>query len=96
VFDPGLPAVTPESELALHLPLRGAVLDRKVVALRAHASQTAGLLTEMGEDLFREWCAEECFVGLPSRPPWAAEPRRLPLHTGRQTSVGSRSLARIA
>ena len=97
VFGPGLPTVTPETELALHLSLGGAVLDRKIVALRAHATQTAGLITAMGEDLFRQWCAQECFLGLPSRPPWAAEPGRLPGHRGRESRAGSRRpLARIA
>ena len=72
MFDPGLPAATPEGELAVRLRLHGELLDRKVVALRAHASQTAALVAAMGEDLFREWCAEESFVTLPSSPPWAA------------------------
>ncbi len=72
LFEPGLPTETPEADLALHLRLHGDLLDRKIVALRAHASQTAPLITAMGEDLFREWCAEECFLGLPSTPPWLA------------------------
>ena len=77
VFDAGLPRVTPEEDLAVHLSLGGELLDRKVVALRAHASQTADLIAAMGEDLFREWCAEECYLGLPSEPPWlqASAPR---------------------
>ncbi|MCA1691546.1 MAG: PIG-L family deacetylase, partial [Actinobacteria bacterium] len=45
VFERGLPRVTPEADLALHLSLGGELLDRKVVALRAQASQTAGLIT---------------------------------------------------
>ncbi len=72
IFDRGLPKETPEADVALRLRLHGELLDRKIVALRAHASQTAPLMTAMGEDLFREWCAEECFVGLPSTPPWLA------------------------
>ena len=70
LFEPGLPTETPEAEAALRLRLRGKLLDRKIVALRAHASQTAALITAMGEDLFREWCAEESFLGLPSTPLW--------------------------
>ena len=72
VFEPGLPRVAPEADLALGLSLGGELLDRKIVALRAHATQTAGLIGAMGDDLFREWCAEENFLGLPSRPPWTA------------------------
>ncbi len=70
VFEPGLPTETAEADLVLRLRLHGELLDRKIVALRAHASQTAALITAMGEDLFREWCAEESFLGLPSTPPW--------------------------
>lgn len=44
VFEPGLPPETPEEDLALRLRLHGEVLDRKIVALRAHASQTSALI----------------------------------------------------
>ena len=77
IFEPGLPTETPEADVVLRLRLDGELLDRKIVALRAHASQTAGLMTGMGEDLFREWCAEESFLGLPSTPPWL--PRAIPV-----------------
>jgi LmbE family N-acetylglucosaminyl deacetylase len=97
VFDPGLPGVSPEADLALHLSLGGELLDRKVAALRAQASQTAGLITAMGEDLFREWCAEESFLGLPSRPPWTAGSPLTSSHGAEQSDTGSQSrLARIA
>ena len=97
VFQPGLPRVTPEADLTLHLALDGELLDRKVVALRAQASQTASLVTAMGEELFREWCAEESFLGLPSRPLWTAEVP-LPSSNGAERSdTGSRNrLASIA
>ncbi len=72
IFDPGLPTETPDADVVLRLCLDGELLDRKIVALRAHASQTASLITAMGEGLFREWCAEESFLGLPSTPPWLA------------------------
>ncbi len=72
LFEPGLPTETPEADVVLRVRLQGDLLDRKIVALRAHASQTAALITAMGEDLFREWCAEESFLGLPSTPPWLA------------------------
>jgi LmbE family N-acetylglucosaminyl deacetylase len=97
VFERGLPIVTPEADLAVHLSLSGDLLDRKVVALRAHASQTAELIAAMGEDLFREWCAEESFLGLPSTSPWAAG-SRLSSSDGAEPSDMGRlgRLARIA
>ncbi len=69
IFQPGLPTETPEEHLVLRLRLQDELLDRKIVALRAHASQAAELMTAMGEDLFRRWCAEESFLGLPSALP---------------------------
>jgi LmbE family N-acetylglucosaminyl deacetylase len=75
VFEPGFPTGTPEEDVALHLRLEGEVLDRKIVALRAQASQTAGLIAAIGEGLFREWCAEEAFLGLPTTPPWLVRSR---------------------
>ena len=39
-----------------------ALLDRKLVALRAQATQTAALVTLLGEDTYRRWWAEEAFV----------------------------------
>jgi LmbE family N-acetylglucosaminyl deacetylase len=50
------------SALALHLRLEGPLLDRKVVALRAQASQTAGAVATLGEERFARWVAEEAFV----------------------------------
>jgi LmbE family N-acetylglucosaminyl deacetylase len=61
VFEPGTPVTTDEADLALHLRLDRDLLDRKVVALRAQASQTTGLIQEIGEDEFADWVAEECF-----------------------------------
>jgi LmbE family N-acetylglucosaminyl deacetylase len=54
--------VTPHHKLALHLPLTGAALDRKVAALRTHASQTAVLVDMLGEEDFRQWWSTEAFV----------------------------------
>jgi LmbE family N-acetylglucosaminyl deacetylase len=65
VYEPGLPAVTPEPALALRLPLDEKLLDRKLDALKAQASQTTGLIEALGEDVFRAWNAEECFVEVP-------------------------------
>jgi LmbE family N-acetylglucosaminyl deacetylase len=58
----GLPLQTPASELAVELCLDDAMLDRKVVALRAQASQMTGLIAAVGEERVREWWATEAFV----------------------------------
>ena len=62
----GLPLRTPASELAVHLHLGPAELDRKIVALRAQASQTGGLLAAVGEEQFRRWWSTEAFVAAES------------------------------
>jgi LmbE family N-acetylglucosaminyl deacetylase len=53
--------VTP-AELALHLRLEGAALDRKLTALAAMATQTRDAITAIGTDLFAAQAAEETFV----------------------------------
>ncbi len=58
----GLPLRTPAASLALELRLTPAELDRKIVALRAQASQTAGLIAAVGEERFRDWWSTEAFV----------------------------------
>lgn len=61
------PSGIPRDQLALHLELSGADLDRKVTALRAMASQTGELVAAVGDDVFRAMVAEESFVAaLPS------------------------------
>lgn len=62
VFFAGPPPWSPASMMALELHLDEALLDAKMAALRAQASQTAALVTEMGLDLYREWCSTEWFV----------------------------------
>lgn len=42
------------------------VTDHRLAALRAHASQTAGLQAAVGEDTYRRWWSEETFVRVPS------------------------------
>jgi len=54
--------VTPHHELAVYVALTGGALDRKVAAVRAHVSQTAGLVDELGEERFRRWWSTEAFV----------------------------------
>jgi LmbE family N-acetylglucosaminyl deacetylase len=62
IFEPGLPAVADPAEVTIALRLGGCWLDRKVAALRAHASQTSALIGELGEPRFRRWVAVEQFV----------------------------------
>ncbi len=53
--------VAPE-QLAVRVQLAGEDLDRKVVALRTMATQTAPLVDVLGPDYYAEHVAEECFV----------------------------------
>jgi LmbE family N-acetylglucosaminyl deacetylase len=53
---------TAESDLLVDVHLTDSALDRKVVALRAHASQTTALLQAVGLDQFGRWCSTESFV----------------------------------
>jgi LmbE family N-acetylglucosaminyl deacetylase len=62
VYAPGTPDCTEEVDLALHLRLDPDLLDRKVVALRAQATQTSGLVQAIGDGVFAEWVAEEYFT----------------------------------
>jgi LmbE family N-acetylglucosaminyl deacetylase len=58
----GLPQCTPDSELAVSLRLGPAAVDRKIVALRAQASQTTTLFAALGEEQVRQWWSTEAFV----------------------------------
>ncbi|MGH9112739.1 MAG: PIG-L deacetylase family protein [Acidimicrobiales bacterium] len=62
VYEPGLPVTRSQADLAVHLNLNGGLLDTKIRALRAHASQTSVLEAAIGPDTYREWVATECFV----------------------------------
>ena len=44
VYGPGYPVVTSDEDAAVLVHFDGGMLDRKVAALRAQASQTAGLI----------------------------------------------------
>jgi LmbE family N-acetylglucosaminyl deacetylase len=57
-----VPPSEPASELAFALHSDDTLLDRKLVALRAHASQTSHLISELGVDRYRRWWATEAFV----------------------------------
>jgi LmbE family N-acetylglucosaminyl deacetylase len=56
------PHGVPDEGLALHLRLRGDDLDRKIVALRAMATQTAATVTAVGLETYATTVDEECFV----------------------------------
>ncbi len=58
--DDDLPPLTPSDE-AWCLDLDDTLLERKVRALEAHASQTQGLLEALGRDRYAEWVRLEAF-----------------------------------
>jgi LmbE family N-acetylglucosaminyl deacetylase len=70
-----LPLRTPRSTLDVELRLGPDQVDRKMVALRAQASQTTGLIAALGEDRVRDWWSVETFVAAEravSRRAWAS------------------------
>ncbi len=66
------PEAVAETDLDVHLRLDGAALDRKMAALRAMATQTAGVVDAIGLDVYRDFVSEEAFVDAP-RPASFAE-----------------------
>jgi LmbE family N-acetylglucosaminyl deacetylase len=58
----GVPPAVSDSAVALRVAATGSVSARKLDALRAHASQTDGLRTAVGDDTYRQWWAHESFV----------------------------------
>jgi LmbE family N-acetylglucosaminyl deacetylase len=83
----------PDDEIALTVRLAGAALDRKVAALRAHRSQTAGLIAELGAEQYAGWVAVEEFVLAPAGVP-VAVPVAVPV--GSPTAVPSPTVAAAA
>ena len=53
---------TAAGDLALHVECSAEVLDQKLVALRAHASQMAGLVAMLGDEVVRRWWQVESFA----------------------------------
>lgn len=62
IYELGEPRFCSDDELALRLPLRGRLLDRKVEALLSQVSQTEALVAAIGLERFRAWVATECFA----------------------------------
>jgi LmbE family N-acetylglucosaminyl deacetylase len=56
-----LPPVTAPEDLAVHVVLAGADLDRKYKAMLCQPSQVESLLDAMGEQAYREFLADELF-----------------------------------
>ena len=65
IWMPGAhPASTPNDRLAFDCD--DDLLDRKLIALRAHASQTAPLIEQLGVERYSRWWATESFASAPS------------------------------
>jgi LmbE family N-acetylglucosaminyl deacetylase len=62
VFEAGLPTIYDPDELALEVRVDGVWIDRKLRALRAHGSQTAAIISALGEERYRRWVSCELFV----------------------------------
>lgn len=56
------PPSTPTDRLAFAVDCDDDLLDRKLVALRAHASQTAPLVQQLGIERYSRWWATESFA----------------------------------
>ena len=50
------------SQLSFVVPWADELLDRKLVALRAHATQTTDIVNQVGPERFRHWWAHEAFA----------------------------------
>jgi LmbE family N-acetylglucosaminyl deacetylase len=62
VYLPGYPVTHPSHGLALDLELEPDTADRKVRALAAQETQTAGLIDALGVDRYTAWVGDESFV----------------------------------
>jgi len=62
VFSLGQPRICAPHDVALRFPLGEDPLRRKVAALQAQASQTAGLIRAVGLERFTAWVAVEVFA----------------------------------
>lgn len=63
VWMPGaVPPSTEQDELVIAIHCSGALLDQKMAALRAHHTQTSGLIAAVRPGIFARWWATEAFV----------------------------------
>jgi hypothetical protein len=62
VFLPGYPITVPDERLAIDLVLDPDTAARKVRALAAQETQTAGLLDALGVDRYTAWVGDEAYV----------------------------------
>ncbi|GAA1292767.1 hypothetical protein GCM10009609_71880 [Pseudonocardia aurantiaca] len=62
VYLDGYPVTVPVDDLDVDLVLDGAILARKVAALREQRTQTDGLVAAMGLERYSAWVDEETFV----------------------------------
>jgi hypothetical protein len=62
VFPPGYPIRVPDDQLAIDLRLEADIAARKVDALAAQTTQTAGIIAAMGIERYTAWMSEESFV----------------------------------
>jgi LmbE family N-acetylglucosaminyl deacetylase len=74
VYLPGYPVTTPDDRLAVDLALPPDVAARKVAALAAQRTQTAGLIAAMGVDRYTAWVGDESFVEHRRQAPVAEPP----------------------
>jgi LmbE family N-acetylglucosaminyl deacetylase len=67
VWMPGAaPPAVPDAAVALRVAVHGHTGHRKLRALWAHTSQTAGLRAAVGDETLLRWWAEETFVEAPA------------------------------
>lgn len=62
VFADGYPVAVPDDRLAVDLMLDPETAYRKVRALKAQETQTAGIIAAMGVEAYTAWVSEEGFV----------------------------------
>jgi LmbE family N-acetylglucosaminyl deacetylase len=62
VHEPGYPVLVAPERVAMDLALPPDVAARKVRALAAQATQTAGLITTLGLDCYTAWVGDETFA----------------------------------
>ena len=68
IFLPGTPPVTPDDQIALHLPLDDGLRELKLRAISAHESQVEGLLEVFGGEGFKRAFAQESYRLAEMRP----------------------------